>query len=289
MNKGEDETVVGAGLLGWRRFRTAAQAFGAHHQFITAGHLSFVGIFTFFPFLIVLVTIAAAFGSTDAAGLALTTAYEQLPADVAAALRPVAEEILNAPRRGALTLGLVTALWAASSGFEALRYGFNRAYGVVAGRQAWLRRLQSLALTLVFAVVVILATLAVVVVPLATRALANLADVPQWQETASALASRAFGVILLVAALSAVYSVLPRPRVGWLDALPGAVLAVILWFLSAQAFGVYLREVASLSVTYGSLGGVVAALLFFYVTACVVLFGCEFNAAARRRSGQRRP
>jgi membrane protein len=289
VNKGEDEGDVGAGFLGWRRLRAAAGAFDSHHQFITAGHLSFTGIFTLFPFLIVLVTIAATVGSTDAAGQALDTAFDQLPADVAAALRPVADEILNAPRRGALTIGLLSALWAASSGFEALRYGFNRAYGVVAGRQLWVRRLQSLALTLLLAVVLIIATLSVVVVPLAVRAVAALVDVPQWQETTSALMSRGLGVVLFVVTLTAVYAVLPRPRIGWLDALPGAILAVVLWFVLAQAFGFYLREFASLSVTYGSLGGVVAALLFFYLSACVVLFGCEFNAAARRRSPQRRP
>ncbi|NBB70849.1 MAG: YihY family inner membrane protein [Alphaproteobacteria bacterium] len=287
MNRGQEQPR--AGLSGWRRLRAAAAGFDSHHQFITAGHLSFVGIFTLFPFLIVLVTLAAAAGSTEAARQALDAAFEQMPADVTAALRPVAYEIVNAPRRGALTLGLVTALWAASSGFEALRYGFDRAYGVVAGRQAWLTRLQSLALTLLFAAVVIVATLSVVVVPLAVRALAGLVDVPQWQETASALVSRGVGVALLVIALTSVYAVLPRARVGWLDALPGAALAVVLWFALAQAFGYYLREFASLSVTYGSLGGVVAALVFFYLTACVVLFGCEFNAAARRRAAHARP
>jgi membrane protein len=60
-----------------------------------------------------------------------------------------------------------------------------------------------------------------------------------------------------------------------------------LWFVLAWGFGFYLREFASLSVTYGSLGGVVAALLFFYLTACAVLFGCEFNAVARREAHAR--
>jgi membrane protein len=277
------------GLFGWRRLRAAWRRFTHHHQFITAGHLAFVALFSLFPFLIVLVTIAAAFGTTEAAEQALATAFEQVPPDVARALEPVTREIIDAPRRGAVTIGLVAALWAASSGFEALRYGFNRAYGVVSTRQAWVRRVQSLALTLLLAVVVIVATLGVVVVPLAVRAVADLVDVPQWQGTASALASRGTGIVLLVAALTAAYKVLPRPRLRWWEAMPGAVLAVFLWFALAQAFGVYLRDVASLSVTYGSLGGVVAAMIFFYLTACVVLFGCEFNAVPRHRITDPRP
>lgn len=283
------ETKDDLGLFGWRRLRAAAAAFDEHHQFITAGHLAFVGLFTLFPFLIVLVTIAGVVGSTEAASQALDTAFEQLPSDVANALRPVAAEIVNAPRGGALTLGVVSALWAASSGFEALRYGFNRAYGVVAARQAWVRRLQSLALTLTLAVVVIVATLGVVVVPIAVRVAAAVVDAPHWQEDASALGSRGFGLVILVLALTAAYKVLPRPALGWRQALPGALLAVVLWFALAWAFGFYLRAFASLSVTYGSLGGVVAALVFFYVTACVVLFGCEYNAVARRRGEHARP
>lgn len=287
MPRGEAEHR--SGLLGWRRLRAAATGFNHHHQFITAGHLAFVALFTLFPFLIVLVAIAGTIGSTEAARQALDTAFRQVPDDVANALRPVAREIINAPRSGALTLGAVAALWAASSAFEALRYGLNRAYGVVAVRQAWVRRLQSVALTVTLAFVVILATLGVVVVPLAVRTAAGVLDVPQWQEQASGLLSRGFGLAILVLALTATYKVLPRPRLSWLQALPGAVIAVVLWFALAYAFGFYLSEVASLSVTYGSLGGVVAAMVFFYLTACVVLFGCEFNAVPRRRMTDGRP
>ncbi len=287
MPRGEGKERVG--FFGWRRLRSAAQRFGRHHQFITAGHLAFVALLALFPFLIVLVTVAAAIGSTAAADQALATAFAQLPTEVARTLAPVTEQVIDAPRRGALTLGVIAALWAASAGFEALRYGFNRAYGVFSSRQAWVRRMQSLALTLLLAVGVVVATLGVVVVPLAVRAAATLVDVPEWQESASALTSRLFGVALLVVTLTAVYKIVPRPRVRWGDALPGAVLAVVLWFALAQAFGFYLREFASLSVTYGSLGGVVAALVFFYLTACVVLFGCEYNAVARPRDGHARP
>lgn len=277
------------GLFGWRRLRAAARAFEEHHQFITAGHLAFVGLFTLFPFLIVLVTIAAAIGSTDAAAQALNTALDQLPSEVERALKPVIFEILSAPQRGTLTLTVVTALWAASSGFEALRYAFNRAYGVFSTRQAWVRRVQSLVLTLTFAVAVLIATLGVVVVPIVSRLAAEFIELPEWRETARVYVGRGFGVAVLILATTAIYKVVPRPRLHWGEVVPGAVLAVIGWFALASAFGFYLTEFASLSVTYGSLGSVVAALIFFYCTACVVLFGCEYNAVARPGRLHRQP
>jgi len=262
-----------------RRLRCAARGFERNHQFITAGHLAFVGIFTLFPFLIVLVSVAGVVGSTEAAREALATALEQVPDDIARALGPVAEEVIAAPRSGTVTFGLLTALWAASSGFEALRYAFNRAYGVQQPRQLWQRRAQSLALTLVFALVVVLATLSVVVVPFVVDVAVSALDLADWRERGVNLASSGLGLGVFILATAAVYKVLPRPRVGWLEVLPGAVLAVLGWFVLASAFGFYLAEVATLSLTYGSLGGVVATLVFFYLTACVVLFGCEFNAA----------
>lgn len=265
----------------WRRLRAAASGFERNHQFITAGHLAFVGLFALFPFLIVLVTVAGVVGSTEAASRAIETALAQVPEDVARAVGPVATQVVEAPRGGALTIGLVTALWAASSGFEALRYAFNRAYGVHQPRQLWQRRLQSLALTLVFAVVVVLATLSVVVVPMVVEAAAGLLDLPELRERGTRWLSRAFGLATLVLATAAVYRVLPRPKLRWREVVPGAVVAVVGWFALASAFGLYLREVASLSLTYGSLGGIVATLIFLYLTACVVLFGCEVNAAGR--------
>ncbi len=270
---------------GWRRLRRAVAGFERNQHFITAGHLAFVGFFALFPFLIVLVYVAAAIGSTEAAREALDAALAQMPAEVADALGPVAEQLVTTPRGGTLTFGLITALWAASSSFEALRYAFNRAYEVREPRQAWWRRAQSLALTLLFALGIVLATLSVVVVPIAVDLAAALLDLPSLRERGTTVISRSLGLSLLVAATAAIYKVLPRVPIAWSAALPGAVLCVAGFFALASAFGFYLTEIATLSLTYGSLGGVVATLVFFYLTGCVVLFGCEFNAAGDHAAG----
>lgn len=268
------------------RVGRAVAGFQRNQQAITAGHLSFIGLVSLFPFLIVLVSVAAVIGSSTAAMQAIATALDNVPPDVANALGPVASEIMGEPRGGALTLGALMALWAASSAFEALRYAFNRAYGVHKPRQVALRRLQSLLITLLFATAIVLATLAVVVLPALADLYVFLFGRPEWAATGGSGLSRMLGAVILVAATAALYKILPRPRIRYREALPGALLAVAGWFVMAELFGLYLTEVGRLSVTYGSLGGVVATLVFFYVTACVVLFGCEFNAAGRRRGDQ---
>jgi membrane protein len=70
-----------------------------------------------------------------------------------------------------------------------------------------------------------------------------------------------------------------------MEVLPGAVLAVVVWLIVASLYSWYLQNLGRFTVTYGSLGGVIATLLFFYITALIFIFGAEVNAARRRLRG----
>ncbi len=267
---------------GWARWVRAFNGFNDNHQSIHAGHIAFVALLSLFPFLIVLVSVAGLIGSIEAAAEFLDMAMDQMPADVAAALGPVASEIVDAPRRGVLTIGLGAALWAASTGFEALRYAFNQAYGAQQLRQLWWRRLQSLGLTILFALVVIFTTFSMVIVPRLVAVGAALLNRPDAAVPIVPWFGPLIAFVVLVVMTAALFQVLPRARPRWLEVLPGAVFTVVGWIVCAQLFNLYLVHVAAYSITYGSLGGVVATLMFFYIAAAVLLFGCELNAAGHR-------
>ena len=66
--------------------------------------------------------------------------------------------------------------------------------------------------------------------------------------------------------------------------VPGAVIAWALWLAAVWGYTVYLRSVPSYSVTYGSLGGIVVTLFFFYISALLFIFGAEVNSVLRRRN-----
>jgi membrane protein len=61
--------------------------------------------------------------------------------------------------------------------------------------------------------------------------------------------------------------------------IPGAALAVVLWAITSVGFSFYLATFANYGVTYGSLGAAVGLLFYLYLSASVVLFGAELNAA----------
>ena len=69
--------------------------------------------------------------------------------------------------------------------------------------------------------------------------------------------------------------------------LPGAMLATVLWLALTQAFAWYVRNFGNYSVLYGSVGAVVAFLVWMYMLALVAMIGCEFNAALDRSTGKK--
>ena len=86
-------------------------------------------------------------------------------------------------------------------------------------------------------------------------------------------------LVLLMLSVSIVYWVFPNVNYSYRLVTPGAALAVIVWVLASLGFSFYLSNFANYSVVYGSLGAAFALLLYFYISAAVLLFGAEVNAA----------
>lgn len=86
--------------------------------------------------------------------------------------------------------------------------------------------------------------------------------------------------VVLVAAV--VYYVAPNRPMQWRNVWPGAWLATACWALVTVAFSWYVRNLANYNVLYGSVGGVIALLVWMYLLAVIALFGCEYNAERER-------
>lgn len=255
-----------------------------------AGHLAFMSLLALFPFLIFLLALAGFVGQTDAAARFVELTLANLPPEVAETLRGPVEEIIGARRGGLLTFGIVASLWSAGSGLEALRTAVNRAYGVSQFRPMWARRLESFLLVVLAAFAIILAMLLLVLGPQLWEAARALLHLPEGIRRLWLPVQYGAGLATMLGAVCAVYFLLPNVnlRLRWI--LPGAALAVAFWLLAASVFSLYLANFGSYAVTYGSLGGVVGALFFFYISAAILLFGAELNAAILRNElGSRAP
>jgi membrane protein len=278
------QPVMFAGKVLW----DAVVHFANDNSLILAGYIAYMTLFAMFPFLIFLTTVGGVIGQGEAATLFIEYLMESVPAEVALTLRPSITEITERPRTGLMTLSILVALWVASSGIEALRSALNEAYNAEQFPAIWKARLQSLGLTVLFTFGIIATMISIVAGPFIWSMLEWALIIPSFYGWLYGVSRYVFGVIVLYGIVALLYFTLPNRSLRKREVFPGAALAVALWLGSLSLFSFYLANMASYSVTYGSLGGIVVTLLFFYVSACIFIFGAEVNAALRRRLVARR-
>jgi membrane protein len=89
---------------------------------------------------------------------------------------------------------------------------------------------------------------------------------------------------------SFLYAILPSTRVAWSEVFPVAFLASIVWEVAKNGFTIYLGSFATYNLVYGSLGAVIALLLWSYISGLIILLGAELTVQyARRRRGEAPP
>jgi membrane protein len=247
-----------------------------------AGSIAFTTLFALFPFLIFLTTLAGEFGQEEAAQRFVELWFEGLPAEVVSTIRPAIDQVINVRRTGLMTVSILVAVWTASSGLEALRTALNYAYGIEDSRPWWLLRLQSIVFTVIMSVAILVLMIVVVAGPFIWDFLVDLFKVPAswgWIYTA---VRYLLAILLLYAVVALAYQWLPNRRLRGYEILPGAAVTVVTWLITASLFSLYLQNLGRFSVTYGSLGGIVVTLMFFYLSAAIFIFGAEVNGAWRR-------
>lgn len=262
-------------------------------SFELAGHIAYTGLLAIFPFLIFLAALAGFlagipgdYGSSLASVQAM---LDLLPEDVGATLGPVIQEVLARRDGGLLTLGLIGALWIASNGIDALRIALNTTYGIAETRPWWQVKLGSLGAIVLGGVIFVLLSVLIVLGPLIWQGLLWLFPLSNAERWAFILFRYGVAALVLTAALLALHRWLPGRHLRWRSLLPGVLTTVVLWLLVAGLFSIYVARLGNYSATYGSLGGVIITLVFFYISAVLFIFGAEVNAALLRRKQVKKP
>jgi membrane protein len=263
----------------WRVFRSAISNTVNHDGIEHAGYLAFLGLLALFPFLVFMVSVIGFIGQGEAGERLIAEALAVLPEHVTAALKPRVVEIISGPPQGLLTIAILGAVWTASSAVEGIRTVLNRAYHVTTPPAYWLRRSLSVLQLLIFTAILITAMLALVFLPIV------LANIERWlgiqliQNEDHDLGRLVIWMACLAifAAVSYIYYTIPNIKQRFIDVWPGALVVVALWFSSANTFTFYLSHFGQVNLIYGSLGGIIAALLFFYICNVIFIFGAELN------------
>ena len=267
-----------------RAFGSATRHFVNEDGFVIAGNLAFTAIFALFPFLIFLLSLAGFIGQTDAARESIELALQLAPPEVTSALLPAIDQIRNGTTPGLLTFGIVVALWVSSSGIEAARHALDRVYGAEDDQRSfiWLR-LQSIALTIFLAGGILLTVFILVAGPLIGDMLEWLAQRQLYNRNLAAIARYGIGLMILLVLVVLLHRLLPMAPLSLRDILPGAILSVAVYAVLAALYSTYLQRLGGYNLTYGSLGGIVLTLFFFYISSVIFIFGAHLNGALRRQ------
>ncbi|SEK16832.1 membrane protein [Variovorax sp. OK212] len=270
-------------MPGLRVVLLAIRNYILHQSGNQAGSLAFSAVLAMFPLLILLSAAAGFAGQPgDAAALA-SRVMDYAPQVVRDAVAPVIRQVLAQRNQALLTVGLVATLWAASSGMQAVRTALNRAYGVERGLPFWKARIKSTLATVVVGGGVLAAFSSVIILPYLWRFLQDKAGVGQevpWLQNSVRYGS---AFLLLTVLYGLLYGWLPDVRQRLYTVLPGAVVGAALWVAAAATLSYTLRTAGKLALVYGSFAGVVATLVFLYVSATTLIYGAEINGVLREK------
>jgi membrane protein len=248
--------------------------------FVHAGNFAYLSLVALFAFCIVAAAIAGALGQTES-GIKLIEAFlATVPQGAASSLRDPIEAAMRARSGPLLWFSAAVSLWTSASLIETIRDVLHNAYGTARERWFWEYRLGSF-------VVIIGAVVLAMVAFSAQVLLIAIEDIVHRYLPAAEQAARYFAwgrivpFITLFAAIYIVYRGLTprkyRPRIypKW----PGAVLVSLWWLGCTMVLPWFVSSMANYDLTYGSLAGVMIALIFFYLIGLGMVTGAQLNAA----------
>jgi len=254
--------------------------------FIHAGNLAYLALLAMFPFFISAAAIAQLLGRGEDSRQTVATILQQLPPDVQGVLRGPIIEVLNARTGPLLWFGAIVGLWTATSFIETIRDILRRAYGVKYCAPFWEYRLGSLVMIL-GSVVLMLTAFAASVAMSSTQAL--IVHVLPGLEHIVGLIQiyKIIPALALYGTIYALFVVLTPARYRKVECRkwPGALLVTLWWLGTTEILPEAIGFVGGYSLTYGSLAGVMIALLFFFVIGLGVVTGAELNAALAETEG----
>jgi membrane protein len=259
-----------------------------HQSANQAGSLAFSSVLAMFPLLILLSASAGYIGKPGDAAQLASRVMEYAPQLVREVMQPVIDQVLAHRNQALLAIGVVVTLWTASSGMQAIRSALNRAYGIERGLAFWKARIKVTLFTVIVGSAILVAFSSVVILPYVWQVLAdNVGDGPDVHWVRHAV-RYALAYLVLVALYALMYGWLPDIRQRIYTVLPGALVGAAMWVGAAAALSYTLRTAGKLALLYGSFAGVVATLVFLYISATTLIFGAEINGVLRNRLEERK-
>ena len=249
-----------------------------------AAQLSYYFFLALFPAILFLLALASFFplsNITDDVGRSLGPFVSP---QVLELIQEQMRRLANDESGGLLTFGVAGALWSSSAALVSIVGALNRAYDIEEGRPWWKVRLIAIGLTLGVAATVLIALSLVLVGPTLAEKLGQTTGWGASFEWTWLLLQWPLVFVLISTGIGLVYYFGPDADQDWVWITPGAVAATVLWLVVSLLFKLYVARFTDYEGSYGTVGGVIVVLLWFYVSGIAILTGAELNAEIEHAS-----
>ncbi|RFU62930.1 YihY/virulence factor BrkB family protein [Peribacillus glennii] len=245
-----------------------------------AAQLAYFFLLSLFPLLLFLVSILPYLSLSPQDILNLVRSYAPQES------MQVIERNLNQVMQGngsVLSFGILATLWSGSNGINTMVRAFNRAYKVVENRHFLVARAMSMILTIAMIFVFVVALL----LPVFGRQIglfftSNFGLSDEFLHIWNALRWVVSSLVLFFV-LTMLYWIAPNKKINCLSVMPGALAATVGWCLVSLGFSFYVEKFGSYTSTYGSLGGIIVLMIWFYLSGFIIIIGGEINAIKSER------
>ncbi|MCW3011127.1 MAG: Ribonuclease [Solirubrobacterales bacterium] len=258
--------------------------FSSDHLTDRAAALTYYAVLALFPALIALVSIVGLLGSS-----VTNTLLENLNTVSPGPARDILTNAVNGIANSgsaagvAFVIGLVLALNSASGYIAAFSRASNEIYEVEEGRPTWKLKPAQIGITLVLLLLLVVIAVGITVSGPLAEEVGKFLGLGDTFVTVYDIAK--IPVILALVAFMIAFLYWAAPNVeqpGFKFVSPGGVVAIVLFIVASLLFSLYVANFASYNKTYGSLGGVIAFLVWLWITNVAILFGAEFNSELQR-------
>ncbi len=256
------------------------------HVALIAAGVAFYALLAIFPAIVAITSVWALVFDPQEIAQQIEHISHLLPAQAADLITQQANQATAQAGVGmslAAIGGILLALYSASKGTKGLMEGLNIVYDEVDQRGLVKKTLLTLLLTAGGVVMAVLALGAVTAIP----ALVEFLGLDNVIGTLINIARWPLLLVVVMAGLAILYRYAPdrqKPRWQWTSV--GSTASVVLWIIGSIGFSIYVRNFASYNETYGSLGAVIILLMWFWLSAFIVLMGAELNSEMEKQTKQ---
>lgn len=269
----------------WAVFKGTIKEFKDDELTDRAAALTYYGVLSLFPALLVLVSLLGIAGKS-ATDQVLDNLKKLTPGSARDIITNAVEQLQGRGGVGSLmaVLGIVLAIWSASGYVAAFIRSANAVYDMPEGRPVWKVLPVRVGVTVVLLVLAVASALIVVFTGALARQAGDALGIGDTALTVWAIAKWPVLVVLVTVMIAILYWAAPNVKSrGFKWITPGSVLALLIWLIASAGFALYVANFASYNKTYGTLAGVIVFLVWLWISNIAILLGLEFDAELARQ------